>query len=139
MSEKRELDDIKFYAAILYPDGEYKVEQFDTVNDLSNRLKSLVDKDVSVFNFAGAQLKISRPPFRHLLTPWGSVPLFDANAAELEPDDSGYLGADFIHLAEPPQLNTPKPGRQSNNDEFFDDKEDTGLGVFDDILPDPDS
>jgi hypothetical protein len=74
-----------------------------------------------------------------LLTPWGSVPLFDANTAELEPDDSGYLGADFIHLAEPPQLNTPKPGRQPGNDDFFDDKEDTGLGVFDDVLPDPDS
>jgi hypothetical protein len=141
MSDKpdKQLKEIKFYAAILYPDGEYKVEQFDTPDALANRLKSLVDKDVSVFNFAGVQLKVSRPPFRHLLTPWGAKPLFDSNTTELEPDDTGYLGADFIHLSDPPPLSVPKQNKAGGNDEFFDDKEDAGMGVFDDILPDPDS
>mgnify|MGYP006281432709 CR=1 FL=1 len=135
--DKKIIDDIKYYAAILYPDGEYRVEQFDTEEALAEKLKSLVDKDVSVFNFAGVQLKVSKPPFRHLLTPWGSTPLFEAGA-ELEPDESGYLGVDPIHLAEPPQLSAPR-AKQSQDDDFFDDKDDNSLGVFDNVLPDPDS
>jgi hypothetical protein len=136
--DSKSISDVKFYAAILYPDGDYSVEQFDTEVALAEKLKSLVDKDVSVFNFAGTQLKVSKPPFRHLLTPWGSIPLFDS-ATELEPDDSGYLGVDPIHLADPPQLPISKTSRAPNDDEFFDDKDDNSMGVFDNILPDPDS
>jgi hypothetical protein len=141
MSEKakpKAIEDVKFYAAILYPDGDYRVEQFDTEAELADKLKSLVDKDVSVFNFAGAQLKISKPPFRHLLTPGGSLPLFDTTET-LEPDDSGYLGVDPIHMADPPQLSNPKTSHTLHDDEFFDDKDDNSMGVFDNVLPDPDS
>jgi hypothetical protein len=142
MSKKEDnnkpLSDIKFYAAILYPDGDYRVEQFDTAEELAAKLKSLIDKDVSVFNFAGVQLKVSKPPFRHLLTPWGSTPLFNAET-NMEPDESGYLGVDPIHLAEPPQLSAPNASRAMPDDDFFDDKDDNSLGVFDNVLPDPDS
>jgi hypothetical protein len=139
MSEKLDLPDIKFYAAILHSDGDYSVEQFDTADALASRLKELIDKDVSVFNFAGTQLKISLPPFRHLLTPWGAKPLFAVNTTDLEPDESGYLGVDLIHLTDPPALQTPKQSNAISDDDFFENKEDTSFGVFDDILPDPDN
>lgn len=132
-----ELPEIKFYAAILHADGTYAVEEFETVAALTDRLKDLIDKDVSVFNFAGAQLKISKPPFRHLLTPWGAQPLFDV-PAKFEPDDSGYLGLDSVILADPPEIKSPKSTARGA-DEFFDDDNAQTLGVFDDPLPDPDN
>jgi hypothetical protein len=48
---------------------------------------------------------------------------------------------DPIHLTDPPQLKVPKQKQNFSDDpdEFFDDKEDNSLGVFDNILPDPDS
>lgn len=130
----------KFYAVMLHSDGRFLTEEFDDVDALTTRLKTLIDQDVSVSCFMGARLPISKPPFRHLLTPWGARPLFDVPET-LEPDDSGYLGVDPINLQDPPQLkmpaqNKPAPGAP---DEFFDDSEDKVLGVFDDVLPDPDS
>lgn len=137
MTESAQLSDIKFYAAVLHADGTYAVEEFATVEELTERLKDLIDKDVSVFNFAGAQLKISKPPFRHLLTPWGAQPLFDV-PAKFEPDDTGYLGLDPVLLSEPPEIKSPKSTARSS-DEFFDDDNAQELGVFDDPLPDPES
>lgn len=129
----------KFYAAVLYPDGEYGCEAFDKLEDLVARLKDLIDKDVSVFTFAGTQLKVSKPPFRHLLTPWGAQPLFDVPADALEPDDSGYLGVDPIHLADPPEIKTTRTDATDGPDDFFDDNSSPEMGVFDSVLPDPDS
>lgn len=139
--EQQPAADTKFYAAILYHDGDYKVEPFDTLDLLVERLKSLIDQDASVFTFAGTQLRVSKPPFRHLLTPWGNKPLFDIAPDVLEADETGYLGCDPIHLADPPELKAPKQSQAftQDSDEFFDDKEDGGLGVFDSVLPDPDS
>ena len=131
-------DPPRFYAAILYPDGDYACESFDALAALVDRLKQLIDKDVSVFTFAGAQLKVSKPPFRHLLTPWGAQPLFDVVADKLEPDDSGYLGLDPIHLADPPEIKATQ-NNSGDADEFFDDNSSPMMGVFDSALPDPDS
>lgn len=130
---------LKFYAAILDVEGEYSVEEFDTLDALVARIKSLVNQDVSVFSFCGTQLKISKPPARHLMTPWGNKPLFDINDA-LEVDEKGYLGADPIYLHEPPQVHIPtaKQKQPENADDFFDDGENV-LGVFDSVLPDPDA
>jgi hypothetical protein len=130
---------LRFYAAILDIEGEYTVEEFDTLDALVARIKSLVNQDVSVFSFCGTQLKISKPPARHLMTPWGNKPLFDINDA-LEVDEKGYLGADPIYLHEPPQISVPtaKQKQPENADEFFDDG-DNVLGVFDSVLPDPDA
>jgi hypothetical protein len=82
---------------------------------------------------------VSKPPFRHLLTPWGAKPLFDIPSDNFAVDDTGYLGIDPIHLADPPELKTPARQNDADQDEFFDDKDDGGLGVFDNVLPDPDS
>lgn len=130
----------KFYVVVLHSDGRFSTEEFDDVDVLVARLKALIDQDVSVSCFQGSRLPISKPPFRHLLTPWGAKPLFDV-PQELEPDDTGYLGVDPINLQDPPQLKMPNANRPApgSPDEFFDDSEDKVLGVFDDVLPDPDS
>lgn len=130
--------DIKFYAAILDAAGDYRVEEFGTLEELTARIAALVDSDVSAFAFAGEHLKISKAPFRHLLTPWGPKPLF-AMPETLEPDESGYLGADPAHLEAPAELPTQRrPGAAADND-FFDDDDDNSFNVFDQIMPDPDS
>ena len=130
----------KCYAAILHADGTYTVEEFDALEKLAARLRALIDRDVSVFTFAGTRLQISKPPFRHLLTPWGNLPLFTAPDAELEPDDTGYLGLDPIHLEDPPEIKAPRAPKASNeSDEFFSDDTENVMNVFDSILPDPDS
>lgn len=130
---------VKFYAAILDVEGEYSVEEFATLDELVVRIKSLVNQDVSVFSFCGTQLKISKPPARHLMTPWGNKPLFDSNDA-LEVDEKGYLGSDPIYLQDPPQINVPaqRQKQPESADAFFDDG-DNVLGVFDSVLPDPDA
>lgn len=136
----QQLDAVKFYAAILHSDGTYTVEEFAELSQLVARVKALVDRDVSVFSFAGTRLQISKPPFRHLLTPWGPQPLFDPPTENLEPDESGYLGLDPIHLEGPPEIKaTPAPKGDTQSDEFFQDDTDNVLNVFDSVLPDPDS
>lgn len=128
---------LKFFAAILHATGEYTCETYATLAELVQRVRALADKDVSVFTFAGEQLKISKPPFRHLLTPWGAQPLFEV-PEQFEPDESGYLGLDPILLSDPPEIKSPKSTAR-NSDEFFDDDAAQELGVFDNALPDPDS
>jgi hypothetical protein len=133
------LETIKFYAAVLTPDGAYTVQEFDTLEDLQSRLTELVDKDVTVFSFAGAQLKVSKPPFRHLLTPWGAKPLFSVPTDNFEEDTTGYLGLDPVHLEAPPQVRVPASKPSSSGDEFFSDDTDNVTNIFDTILPDPDN
>jgi len=139
-TEKKPAQGTKFYAVILQANGDFGVETFDALDALVSRIKALVDQDVSVFSFSGNLLPVSKPPFRHLLTPWGPKPLFDLQPSELEIDDTGYLGADPIHLADPPVLKQPRGSNLTDTDApFFDDAEDQSVGVFDDVLPDPDS
>lgn len=122
---------------ILTPDGEFKTELFSTLDELTARLTELVDKDVSVSCFAGIPLAISKPPFRHLMTPWGNKPLFATPAGELEADDTGYLGVDPIHVFPPSSIQAPVKTRPPE-DEFFDDEVSDTIDVFNRILPDPD-
>ena len=137
---KPQIDVVKFYAAILHADGTYTVEEFEQLPQLVERVKSLIDRDVSVFSFAGTRLQISKPPFRHLLTPWGPQPLFNPPSENLEPDETGYLGLDPIHLEGPPEIKAATPLKgNSQSDEFFQDDTDNVLNVFDSVLPDPDS
>jgi hypothetical protein len=137
------LDRVMFYAAVVHPTGEYRTHEFLTIVELSDFVRGLIDRDVSVFCFAGAQLKISKPPLRYLLTPWGPPqPLFEMpKVGELEEDDTGYLGIDPIHFEEPPQIKMPTRSAPQAPvaDEFFADDDSGGLDIFDGILPDPDN
>lgn len=133
------LSDVKFYAVVLNAAGDYGVETFDTLEELRARMAALVNSDVSAFSFVGQQLKISKPPYRHLLTPWGDKPLF-AIPETLEPDESGYLGADPAHLESPPDLAVQRrPAAADSDEEFFPEDNDNAFNVFDRMLPDPDS
>lgn len=133
---------ISFHAAVLNHDGSFFTQAFETLDELVAYLKNRIDQDVSVFAFRGERLKISKPPLRHLLVPGQEpVPLFDL-PGELEEDESGYLGVDPINQAEPPQLKVPTsngPRPASTDDDIFGDDDAGGLGVFDAVLPDPDS
>jgi hypothetical protein len=137
-----EPEKISFHAAVLHADGSFGVESFPTLEELAARIKALIDKDVTVFAFSGDRLHVSKPPFRHLLIPGGEpVPLFDMPQS-LEPDDTGYLGVDPINLQGPPEIKSAQPGRPTSTpDEFFGDDDHGGdvMGVFDSVLPDPDS
>jgi hypothetical protein len=137
--EVPQLEKISFHAAILTHDGTYFTESFETLPALVARLKELVDKDVSVFTFAGARLLTSKPPFRHLITPWGNHALFDVPES-LEPDDTGYLGVDPIGLGSPAELKAPGASRAAHtHDDLFADDGGGVMNVFDSVLPDPDA
>lgn len=128
-----------FYATILHPDGTFATEQFESAELLSARLKDLINKDVSVACFKGTRLHISKPPLRYLITPTGNIPLFDTDPV-IEPDDTGYLGVDPVHLEDPPQLAVPSVGKPTPaTDEFFSDDDGDAINIFDSALPDPDS
>lgn len=130
---------IAFYAVILHPDGSFVTETFATIEEMSTRLKTLVNRDVSVACFKGTRLHISMPPMRYLMTPQGNIPLFDAEPV-IAPDESGYLGLDPAHLEDPPQLSVPPVGRPTTaSDEFFSDDDGEAINIFDNALPDPDA
>lgn len=139
-SEAIDAPEVRYFAVVLHSDGKFITEEFASVAALVIRLRELVDRDVSVSCFQGAHLPISKPPMRHLMTPEENYPLFEL-PSELEADDSGYLGVDPIHLGDPAQVRMPQGARPAANapDEFFDDSNDNVLGVFDNVLPDPDS
>lgn len=131
---------ISFHAAVLLSDGTFVAEEYDSLPALVARLKQLIDEDVSVFAYQGTRLPVSKGPLRYLLVPGAEpIALYDT-PEELEPDDTGYLGVDPIHLSDPPQLRVPAQGRPTTKqEEFFDGDGGNILGAFDDVLPDPDS
>lgn len=126
-----------YHVTILHHNGDFATESFQTLPELVARLKELIDRDVSVSCFKGSRLRISKPPFRYLLTPEANVALYDI-PEEIEPDDTGYLGVDPAHLEGPPQIAQPvEPTTQP--DEFFSDDTIEARNIFDDALPDPDT
>lgn len=127
-----------FHAVILHHDGTFGTESFMSAEDMAARLKQLIDHDVSVSCFHGSRVHISKPPMRHLMLPDKNVPLFDTGPT-IEPDESGYLGVDPIHLESPPQLQPPAVGRPAENDDFFSDDDADAINIFDHSLPDPDA
>lgn len=137
MSDAQEI--VLYHAVILQADGSFTAEVFESADALAARLKTLINRDVSVACYRGQRLNVSKPPMRYLMTPSGNIPLFDA-AAEIEPDDTGYLGVDPAHLEEPPQLGVT--GSQKSGvapDEFFSDDDGETINIFDNALPDPDN
>lgn len=131
-----ELAQQRHHAVILHADGTFTTEEFESVEALAARLKTLVNRDVSVSCFCGQRLFISKPPMRHLMTPAGNIPLFDIEA-DVQPDDTGYLGVDPANLEEPPQLRVDRPAPSS--DDFFNDEDEQSINIFDSAMPDPDS
>jgi hypothetical protein len=131
------ISDVKYYAAVLTATGALETRSFDTPEMLVEYLRELVDHDVSVACFAGTKLGVSKPPFRHLITPWNAYPLFAAQSNNFEEDTSGYLGLDPVHLEAPPTI-AVQPSRSSVvEDEFFSDGDDEAIDIFSSRLPEP--
>jgi hypothetical protein len=131
----------QYHVAILQATGDFGVESFDTLEQLTARIKELLNTDVYVACFHGARVMISKPPMRYLMLADAKVPLFDVPALEnLEPDDTTYLGADPAILEGPAEIALPqKPKASEDSENFFSDDTDGIVNVFDSILPDPDS
>lgn len=129
---------VLYHAVILQHDGNFVTETFATLPELATRLKTLIDKDVSVSCFKGTRLQISKPPYRYLITPDANIALWDVPET-IEPDDTGYLGVDPAHLEGPPQIAQPQADPDTQPDEFFSDDTIEARNIFDDALPDPDT
>lgn len=129
----------EFHVVILTAAGDFVTESFDTAQLLADRLRDLINRDVSVACFQGARLKISKPPYRYLMTKEMNVALWAA-PADIEPDDTGYLGVDPAYLEGPPQITVAEsPTAKPQDDEFFSDQVSEIHNIFDDALPDPDA
>lgn len=94
----------RFYLVLLPEDGHPQREEFDNVEDMVDRIRTLIDEtaEVSIFPFMGNFLPITQGPSRFLVTPYGSLPLFqlpDPSALVLE--EHGYVG--------PPETDLPAP------------------------------
>ena len=126
-----------YHVVILQHNGDFVTESFVTVQELAQRLRELIDRDVSVACFKGDRLKISKPPFRYLMTADETVPLWDT-PENIEADETGYMGVDPVYLEGPPQIHTPTQQSAAQPDEFFTDDTSQVRNVFDDLLPDPD-
>jgi len=92
----------KFFLVKLPEDDMPSVEKFDSVRDLIESIREVMDDDVAVFAFVGDQLKISKGPFRYLNTSQGALPLFEVPSTEsLEFEDNGWLGQNDPVLVAP--------------------------------------
>ena len=127
----------QYHVVILHANGDFATESFPNAQATAVRLRELIDRDVSVSCFKGERLKISKPPYRYLLTPDANIALYDV-PENPEPDDTGYLGVDPIHLEGPPQIKSATIST-AQPDEFFSDNTNEIRNIFDDALPDPDS
>jgi hypothetical protein len=128
----------KYYAVVLTAAGALETRSFDTLAELTQHLRELVDRDVSVSCFRGQRIGISKPPLRYLMAPEGPQPLFTLPEENLEEDETGYLGVDPAHLEAPPAINLPRQNTVGP-DEFFSDENDPAIDIFDGALPDPDA
>lgn len=136
MSEEQQ-ETPQYHVVILQHNGDFITESFVTLPELTQRLRELIDRDVSVSCFKGDRLKISKPPFRYLMTADSNVPLWEA-PDNIEEDETGYMGVDPAYLEGPPQIHTPAQPSAAQPDEFFTDDTSQVRNVFDDLLPDPD-
>jgi len=99
----RRLASQAFYLVILPEDDFPEIVQFDRVDDLLTRIKSLLDKEVSLFPFMGNHMPITAGANRFLITPYGALPLFDI------PDPTTAAVAEHGYVGPPdPSLSIPK-------------------------------
>lgn len=98
----------RFYLVVI-PESDWPTcEKFDTVDELIDRIKSLLGTPCNLFPFLGTHMPITKGPgsFRFISTPTGSLPLFDMP----EPDgtaeeEHGWVGtsSDLPSYAVPAQ------------------------------------
>lgn len=113
------------YVLTLVPeDGVMRFEHIATEGELKFRVQQLLNsgEEVSISITFGHRLKISKPPLRHLVTPWGNIPLFDPLPEELTLEDDGYIGPRY---AVPDLMTTPPDADELEGDDAEEEEEAT--------------
>ncbi len=108
-----------YLLTVVPEDGILRFENLATEDELKFRIRQLLDsgEEVAISVSVGYQLRISKPPLRHLVTPWGNLPLFDPLPPDLTLETDGYIGPRY----EAPALMTDPP---DTDDLTGDDEED---------------
>lgn len=94
------------FSMIVFEDGDFRTQQFNTLDEFTAAIKKLLGTDAHVFPFIGYRMPISKPPLQYLVRPAGDpIPLFDLPST-LTLIDDGYLGRE-IEIAHLPVNNSP--------------------------------
>jgi hypothetical protein len=99
------------YHIVVLPETEYpRLETFETVPEMIQRIQVLLGDEVSLFPFVGNFMPITKGPHRFLLTPYGPLPLFHIpTPEELEMEATGYVGPTPTEFAIPIPRDAPVP------------------------------
>jgi len=102
----------KYYLVVIPEDAHPRIETFEQIERLQHRIIDLLGQNCSLFPFLGHWLGISRGQWKYLVTPYGSMPLFNIPApGEIQVDESGWVGEDDQELVIPsvmPEVGTPE-------------------------------
>jgi hypothetical protein len=91
--DSRRMASQQFHLVVLPEDGHPELIQFDTVDELISKVQELIDTEVSLFPFVGNYMPLTKGPNRFLITPYGSLPLFEMPDPEaLQTEEHGYVG-----------------------------------------------
>lgn len=105
----------KFYIVVLPEDEWPRCEEFSDMTEMVDRIKGLIGTGVCLFPFLGHQLTITEGVNRFLLTPMGSIALFDLPNPENTPvAKNGWVG---------PSMDTPQAPTEENEPAYSEDDE----------------
>jgi hypothetical protein len=105
--QSRMAQDQKFYLVRLPEDEMPSVEVFDRVEQLCERITALVGTETALFPFMGYWLQITKGEMRHLLTPFGMLPLFQLpQPDQVEVEAHGWVGREspITTIVRPPPV-----------------------------------
>lgn len=81
--------------------GDAGVHEFDNIDDLVSKIREYEGEDVTLFPVMGWRMRISKPPMRYLLTPFGNLPLFEMPTLDNVSDDDAYMGEATVPMTAP--------------------------------------
>jgi hypothetical protein len=81
-----------FWLVVCHEGDRPEIRDFTDLDSLIAAIKSYDGQDVCVFPLLGFKMGISKPPMRHLITPFGHIPLFDLPDIDDLEEDDGFMG-----------------------------------------------
>ena len=119
--------DQTFIMVVVPDDAPPTLEQFDSVELLQARIGVLLEQDVHLFPFLGTRLGISKGPNRHLITPFGVLPLYTIpNVDQLELEDDGFVGKSRDIYQAPQSAAEPTEAVEGDEDDEADEHDEPG-------------
>jgi hypothetical protein len=94
---------MKFYLVVVPDDGDPRMEEFEEVSIMQNRITELLEgTEAAIYPFMGHWLWLSEPPYHYMSTPFGMLPLFKVPSPnEVKINRSGWIGKEQQHLPAP--------------------------------------